>query len=257
MDRLRKKLHSSRGASILLALLFLLVCMMVGASVLMAAVSNAGKLRSNREEQQKYLTLSSALTLMCGELERVEYVGKYSYHREPVYITVTDEEGNTTSVFDHYKHDYKQKTGELRVAGTAWELNETAPLYHDLDSMFADNFQVPPGQRSPLDEYRYTALNDIQPQSPHALTLAVDADRDACGALTDEVQITVRINAKGEVVLTATLKDHLEYIMEALLKPGGKPENLLVLSGQAANGSCETAPLTWTLDHVVKKEAGG
>ena len=47
MNTLRKKLHSQRGASILLALLFLLVCMMAAASVLMAAVSNAGKSRSN------------------------------------------------------------------------------------------------------------------------------------------------------------------------------------------------------------------
>ena len=40
-----------------------LVCAMVGASVLMAAASNAGKSRSSREEQQKYLTLSSAMHL--------------------------------------------------------------------------------------------------------------------------------------------------------------------------------------------------
>ena len=48
MKTLREKLHSQSGASILLALLFLLVCMMTAASILMAAVSNAGKLRSNR-----------------------------------------------------------------------------------------------------------------------------------------------------------------------------------------------------------------
>ena len=52
MKTLREKLHSQSGASILLALLFLLVCMMAAASVLTAAVSNAGKIRSNYEEQQ-------------------------------------------------------------------------------------------------------------------------------------------------------------------------------------------------------------
>ena len=46
MKTLNRKLHSQRGASILLALLFLLACMMVAASVLMAAASNAGKIRS-------------------------------------------------------------------------------------------------------------------------------------------------------------------------------------------------------------------
>lgn len=53
MKTLNRKLHSQRGASILLALLFLLACMMVAASVLMAAASNAGKIRSNYEEQQR------------------------------------------------------------------------------------------------------------------------------------------------------------------------------------------------------------
>ena len=42
-----QKLHSQRGASLLLALLFLLLCSMVAASILMAAAANAGKYRSN------------------------------------------------------------------------------------------------------------------------------------------------------------------------------------------------------------------
>ena len=77
MRRMRGKWESQSGASILLALLFLLVCMMVSASVLMAAASNAGKIRSNYEEQQRYLALSSALRLVAGELERAEYRGRY------------------------------------------------------------------------------------------------------------------------------------------------------------------------------------
>ena len=75
LECLREKLKSSRGASILMALLFLLVCMMVASSLLMAAVSNAGKLQGGRTEQQKYLTLSSGLRLVCGELEEMAYTG--------------------------------------------------------------------------------------------------------------------------------------------------------------------------------------
>ena len=45
MKRVKEKLKSRRGASILLALLFLLVCVLVAMSVLMAAASNAGKIR--------------------------------------------------------------------------------------------------------------------------------------------------------------------------------------------------------------------
>lgn len=77
MKRLKEKLKNSDGASLLLSLLVFLLCVMVAASVLAAAVSNAGKTRSSRVEQQRYQTLSSALSLICGEIEKVEYVGKY------------------------------------------------------------------------------------------------------------------------------------------------------------------------------------
>ena len=46
---LRKKWKSRSGASILIALLFFLVSIMVSSSILMAAVSNAGKLNRNRQ----------------------------------------------------------------------------------------------------------------------------------------------------------------------------------------------------------------
>lgn len=271
---LRKKWNSSRGASILMALLFLLVCMMVGASVLMAASSNAGKIKSNREEQQKYLTLSSALTLICDELESVEYVGKYRYTKTPVYRTGEDEEGNPIQVFDHYKHSYKQEEGELRKGGVAWGLNQVLPLHNDLDIRFAGQFQVPIGQRSPIDEYIYDPLktDTILLKSPHTVTLKAGVSADPYGGLTDEVTIVAALNAKGELnaegelnakdelTLTASLKDHPEYIMEAVLKPNGKLEQLLVPSSHGADGSYETKPVKWTLDHIVKKEkeaAGG
>lgn len=47
---LKRKLQSQRGASLLLALLFLVLCSLVSATILMAAVSNAGKARSNLRE---------------------------------------------------------------------------------------------------------------------------------------------------------------------------------------------------------------
>ena len=79
MEALKKKLNSRRGASILLALLFMLMCILVAASVVMAASANAGKIKSNKEEQQKYFTLSSAVNFLVEELESVEYVGEYMY----------------------------------------------------------------------------------------------------------------------------------------------------------------------------------
>lgn len=257
LKALRKKWKSSRGASILIALLFLLVSMMVGASVLMAAASNAGKLRSNREEQQRYLTLSSALTLICGELESVEYAGRYGYTKTPVYITEIGENGEAVQVLDHYNHSYKQAEGALREGSAEWGLNRVLPLYNDLDITFADDFQLPPGQKSPLDSYDYAPLNRslIQPRSPHTLELAASGDADTYGGLADEVTVVAVLNAKGELTLTASLTAHPEYVMEAVLKPNGKLEQLLVPGSHTGNGTYETAPVKWTLDRIVKKEA--
>ena len=64
MNAVRKKLNSSSGASILMALLLLLVAVMVSAVILAAAVSAAKTIRTDREQQQTYLTVSSAAALV-------------------------------------------------------------------------------------------------------------------------------------------------------------------------------------------------
>ena len=64
MHAVKEKLQSRRGASILMALLFLLVAMMVSVVIIAAAVSAAKSVRSDREQQQAYLTGSSAAGLM-------------------------------------------------------------------------------------------------------------------------------------------------------------------------------------------------
>lgn len=262
MDGLRKKWSSSRGASILMALLFLLVCMMVGASVLMAAASNAGKVKSNRDEQQRYLTLSSALTLLCDELEQVKYVGKYSYKGTPVYRDEPKEDGTPESVYDHTDHVYKQKQGELRDKNGQWGLMIAVPLQNDLDAIFAKSeppeyFQVPAGQRVPVDNYTYDKRSAIQ-TGPYTLTLTAGADANTYGGLAEPVTVVVTVGDDGGLVLTASLKNHPEYIMEAVLTTTDKLENCLVLTCPAKETEVnETQPVQWTLDYIVKKGAGG
>ena len=293
MEALRKKLASRQGASILMALLFLLLCMMVGTSVLMAAASNAGKIRSNQEEQQKYLTLSSALTLLCDELEDMEYVGQYYYGYVEVYRleTIYDQDGQPTGTREEHVRNvyyYEQKTGMLRKKdgdpAAEWRLKEVFPLYNDLDSTFSDYFQVPLGQKNPVDQYRETPLSPtmIFPLSPHSVTITAAVDEETYGGLADQVDIEGEVDGKGKITLTATLKDHPEYVMEAVLKPEGSLRDILTLSASPAKKPAvvrrylagaelpstldkgtemalnETAgKLTWTLERIVKKEGAG
>lgn len=139
MKRLKAKLHSERGASILLALLMLLVCMMVGASVLAAAVSNAGKARSNRTEQQKFLNLSSAIQLVADEIQRAEYTGKYQFYEWTI-PEKRDDDGNITTPAKSC-FSVKQVAGEY----TCGDLTAQLPFGPKLDEIFGKQFKMADG----------------------------------------------------------------------------------------------------------------
>ncbi len=87
-----KKLKNNSGATILMALLLILLAMAVGAAILTAAVSAAHHMKSDREAQQNYLTVSSA-----AELIRDSIVGDtYERTMTETHTAHTDAEGNTT-----------------------------------------------------------------------------------------------------------------------------------------------------------------
>lgn len=75
MTYFKKKLHSQKGASILLALMLFLVCFMVASVILSAATGNADKLRQREDNQKEFLSVSSAAYLLKDVLGNVEYTG--------------------------------------------------------------------------------------------------------------------------------------------------------------------------------------
>ena len=66
-------MKNNSGATILMALLLILLATAVGAAVLTAAVSAARHLRSDREAQQNYLTVSSAAELIRDSITGQTY----------------------------------------------------------------------------------------------------------------------------------------------------------------------------------------
>ncbi len=172
MKRLREKLHSESGASILLAMLMFLICIMVASSIFAASTSNAGKARSNQVEHQKYLTLSSAIRLVADELEQAEYKGKYDVYEWDVTTTwtETDAEGNEVEYSDTDYYFYcEQAKGEY----TCGDLKDTIgtdliPLGQELDAIFAEQFDGRNG---------YKALEDVENgQKTHTLTVTLPDD---------------------------------------------------------------------------------
>ena len=69
MRRIRQKLNSQGGASILIALLFFLVAVMVAAVITSAALTAVKRVRDDQDAQQEYLTLQSAAKVLEPILE--------------------------------------------------------------------------------------------------------------------------------------------------------------------------------------------
>lgn len=70
MNSIKRKMKSTGGASIIIALLFFLICSAVGVSVLVAAKANASRIVSQRESERSYLAVRSAAMLMREKLEK-------------------------------------------------------------------------------------------------------------------------------------------------------------------------------------------
>ena len=66
--KIKEKLQSSKGASLIIALVFMLFCAMVGSAVLAAATANGGRVAALKSDQQDYLNQRSAATLLQDEL---------------------------------------------------------------------------------------------------------------------------------------------------------------------------------------------
>lgn len=231
------KLRSPRGASMLLALLFLLICSMVTASILMAAAANAGKHRSNLEEHQIYLALSSAVSTLCDELNRSEYRGQYCSWQEKVH-TGDDEFGNPT--FTTYSY-FKQADGAYTHVGTAANSYLAELLLADFDAIFAQSISLPEGV---IDRGRKTGH-----LMPHHLAIAPRTDTKL-----DDMAVTLTLEVKETyaIYITAYLDEFEEYKLEAELTPNSSspmlPPSLSYLGEETVQ---KTEPMKWKLGWIT------
>lgn len=225
------KLRSQRGASMLLALLFLLICSMVTASILMAAAANAGKHRSNLEEHQTYLALSSAVSLLCDELNGAEYRGRYYYEVEEQYEE--NDDGELVLVDTLYYLDQLQGTYD----GTFSPL-----LLASFDRLFADAIAASPAV-SGFDRITYQSRT-----APLAYNLTLTPDT---GTSLDGQTIAVSLEIKENYAMyfTATLDN---YTIRAELTPTeSKPSLPNPLSGE---GEKTTLPMKWKIGWITTGE---
>lgn len=209
MKRATEKLNSRRGASMLLALVFVLACVMVGVSILSAAASNAGRTHSNHAEQQLYLSLSSALQLVSDDLARSKYTPQVSdscsvsERQEPT--GAKDENGKPVMrTITTYTHTLGKTAGVM-------DGGSLGGLFRDsLDMIFSTYMRGKsfPGFEIGDDEFRYSNTFSAYGEQSFTLTVApedlVTGDDDTYDA-TREVLVDVDIDDSYSITLTARL----------------------------------------------------
>ena len=237
---LTRKLRSQRGASLLLALLFLFLSSMVSASILMAAVSNAGKHRSNLTEHQTYLAISSAVSLLCDELGSSSYSGRYSYQEYTQIITGAD--GSETS---QTIRRFRQEPGTYTHADPGSEGYLKELLLDDFDALFAAQIQEQlQGKDITIEALRSGVL------SPHELTLTPDT-----GTALDDLPVTVTLEMTDAyaMYLTARLGD---YEIQAELTPVSSsiPALPAELPATEHYQTYSTDPMQWKIGWIITGE---
>lgn len=249
MNRLKQKLKSESGASILLALLFFLICALVAAAVLMAAVSNAGKIKSNQEMHQKYLAVSSALELVCDDLLSAEYRGQYTVTVTKTETPTTDDEGTAGDPVVTYNYLYKQENGEYNC-----KLSKI--LLEELDQIFAAQmaFDVAGFKANASDNETHaaTVFSHNPADTPHTLTIS-PAETD--GVEMPKVQVSVTLDKSSYAIkLTARLVDDAAYGMEAELTPNESviPRLKEETGIEPGPKTYQTDPMTWKLGWITK-----
>ena len=228
--RLTQKLHSRRGASFLLALLFFLICALAASSVLMAAASNAGRSRSARAEHQVYLTVSSAVRLLCDELTDCEYQGQYHYWE------VENSQVLPDGTVIHYPPDkyLAQETGTYQYTGGG-DAKFAQLLLDDFDYLFSQQFDEVTGMT------KVTTLSGLTAPQPPTLTVTPDSGVEALDS--QPVTVTLEVQDDYSIHLTAALDD---FTMTAeLARDSSEPDLPSVVTGPG-----QTAPAAWRLGWI-------
>lgn len=69
MVPIKQKLNSKRGASMIMAMVFLLFCLLIGGSVYASATANGSRIENMTDNQQEYYSQRSAMMLMADMLK--------------------------------------------------------------------------------------------------------------------------------------------------------------------------------------------
>ena len=275
MEALKKKIKSSRGSSLLIAMLFMLACMTIGASIFMVADANASKAASNRDIQQKYLAVSSAVRMIVDELESVQFYGVYTYTK-----TGLDESGappaDPSDPVHHYGHAYslvedsayfpnsavrmeRRDDGNAPLTGfNAPLMTDFLPLVQNMEGILRRAFKV--NVMANMEENIDSNPYDVSVPGDLTTLSEGPAIRDKCRLYVDVDDVDTIGTVIVDVELYETrikLSGHLEnddYLVKAELVNENLPSARFGFTFDdttAGTGEIKSEPFRWNLNYFT------
>lgn len=207
MNFLRAKLKSERGASILLAMVFFLLCLTVGGVVLTAATASAGRIASQRQTQQDYLTASSAAEALRDILNETSF----TITATTTVVTGADGIPREESIVSRNLETAETKALQpaLAAAAAAVSKGETAsPVELTIEAEGLDDVSARLTVSDGLGDDKYTvtvtlSVGDGTDGGRQSVTLTVPA---ASASHDEERHVTENDPATGETVQTDTYR---------------------------------------------------
>ncbi len=233
-EKLMKKLHSRRGASITFALLLFLVCAAIGSVVLASASATAGRVSENYDYDQRYYAVTSAAELLRSaldgqtvtfELKRTSYVARTT---TTVLYVGGENDGSVKSgpdveTTDPYVQapDYVTSCA-LTVKRSNGDAIDWTAAPGDLTGLLAASLVH--GKGDDLDDL-FTAPNWLVPSDPvlpEELTLTVEDVPGGVNAAGLAVTVKPTLGSDGSLTLTlqnATGDPSYKYKLALTLSP--------------------------------------
>lgn len=173
MSSIKQKLHSKTGASMLLALMFMMVCLFIGGTVLASATANGRRVANMQSDEQEYLSQRSAMLLLADMLQ--------TSSGDELSLIIKDE--TVENLITHYK----TRTVTFSLPDTAQKPVLQKILYENVLSAF-------------FDEYRKHPDIDVITIPP-----AYEHFNFEAGAAIDNMVYTNPISNTGYITVTADL----------------------------------------------------
>ncbi len=260
-NTVKHKLQSQGGDSLLIALLYFLAAMMVGAVVLTAAATNAGRLARNRQEQQNYLAVASAARLVARDLRNANFSAGY---KEVVTetTTITTPPGGepataVTPAQTEYTGDFSLLTGSTLLSDEPAAGLKT--LYFSTLPEEIPFRELPPGLL--VYDLKFTAqdmptvtgtmaVDTTGPGSLYAITVTLYIEKDGEKLNATTLRFTAQVTG-GDSTTVSETTDEVK-VPDSADPAADPPPGTTVKTTTVTTTTTYTAAVTWAEPEITK-----